>query len=56
MIPSLRCMQFIRSVPGVLAPLVGHKLESHVSENLEIMKIPKMSEIHFNELVKKLIS
>jgi aryl-alcohol dehydrogenase-like predicted oxidoreductase len=52
--PSQRCLQFIRSTPGVLAPLVGHKLESHVRENLEITKIPQMSEIHFNELVKKL--
>ena len=54
--PSLRCLQFVRSTPGVLAPLVGHKLESHVSENLEIMKIPPISEDHFNELVKKLTS
>jgi len=54
--PSLRCLQFTRSTPGVLAPLVGHKLESHVSENLEIMKVSPISENHFDELVKKLIS
>ncbi len=54
--PSQRCLQFIRSTPGVLAPLVGQKLESHVSENLEIMKIPQMSETNFTELVKKLTS
>ena len=42
--PSLRALQFIRSSPGVLAPLVGHKLPEHVSENLEIMKIPKIPE------------
>ena len=54
--PSLRCLQFIRSTPGVLAPLVGHKLESHVSENLEIMKVPPIFENHFDELVKKLTS
>ena len=37
--PSLRALQFIRSSPGVLAPLVGQKSAEHVSENLEIMKI-----------------
>lgn len=54
--PSLRCLQFVRSTPGVLAPLIGQKLESHVSENLEIMKIPPIPENHFNDLVKKLTS
>ena len=54
--PSLRCLQFIRSTPGVLAPLVGHKLESHVNENLKIMEISPISENHFNDLVKKLTS
>ena len=54
--PSLRALQFIRSTPGVLAPLVGHKLEAHVTENLEIMKIPPMEENEFSALVKKLVS
>jgi aryl-alcohol dehydrogenase-like predicted oxidoreductase len=54
--PSLRALQFIRSSPGVLAPLVGQKSTEHVSENLEIMKIPSMSEGEFLELVKKLTS
>ena len=54
--PSLRALQFIRSTPGVLAPLVGQKSPEHVSENLEIMKIPSMSEDEFLELVKKLTS
>lgn len=52
--PSLRALQFIRSSPGVLAPLVGHKLPEHVSENLEIMKIPPIPEDEFLSLVKKL--
>jgi aryl-alcohol dehydrogenase-like predicted oxidoreductase len=41
---SHRALQFIRSTPGVLAPLVGQKSKEHVSENLEMMKIPPMSE------------
>jgi len=54
--PSLRALQFVRSSPGVLAPLVGQKSPEHVSENLEIMKIPPMSEDEFLTLVKKLTS
>ena len=54
--PSIRALQFIRSTPGVLAPLVGHKSEPHVNENLEIMKIPPMGQEQFSELIKKLTS
>ncbi len=54
--PSLRCLQFIRSTPGVLAPLVGQKNPTHVDENLEIMKIPPMKKDEFEGLVKKLVS
>jgi aryl-alcohol dehydrogenase-like predicted oxidoreductase len=54
--PSLRALQFIRSSPGILAPLVGQKSAEHVSENLEIMKIPPIPEDDFLALVKKLTS
>ena len=54
--PPLRALQFIRSSPGVLAPLVGQKTFEHVSENLEIMKIPPIPEDEFLILVKKLTS
>ncbi|MEO9309232.1 MAG: aldo/keto reductase [Nitrososphaera sp.] len=54
--PSLRCLQFVRSTPGVLAPLIGHKSPNHVDENLEIMKIEPMQKEEFYALVKKLIS
>ena len=53
---SLRALQFIRSAPGVLAPLVGQKSKEHVSENLEIMKISPMTEDGFVTLVKQLTS
>ena len=52
--PSLRALQFIRSSPGVLAPLVGQKSQEHISENLEIMKIPPITEEDYISLVKKL--
>ena len=54
--PSLRALQFVRSTPGVLAPLVGQKSEEHVKENLEIMNLATIPEPEFLELVKKLIS
>jgi aryl-alcohol dehydrogenase-like predicted oxidoreductase len=53
LMPSLRALQFIRSTPGVLAPLVGQKSQEHVSENLEIMKIPPIEEDEYISLVKK---
>jgi len=54
--PSLRCLQFIRSTPGVTAPLVGQKSAAHVKENLEILKIPPMTPAEFGDLLKKLVS
>ena len=54
--PAHRALQFIRSSLGVLAPLVGQKSSEHVSENLEIMNIPPLSEDDFLSLVKKLTS
>ena len=54
--PSLRALQFIRSTPGILAPLVGQKSSEHVSENIEIMKIPALSDDEFVKLVKILTS
>ncbi len=53
---AIRALQFARSTPGVLSPLIGHKLESHVDENLEIMKISPMPENEFHDLIKKLTS
>ena len=54
--PSLRSLQFIRSSPGVIAPLVGQKAPEHVEENMKILKIPPLTEIDFISLVKRLTS
>lgn len=54
--PSQRCLQFIRSTPGVVAPLIGQKTQSHVDQNMQVMKIPPMKDSEFSELVKKLAS
>ena len=53
---SVRLLQFVRSTPGITAPLIGHKSESHVKENMDVMKIPPLSELEFNDLVKKMIN
>ena len=54
--PSQRALQFIRSTPGVIAPLAGQKSPEHVSENLEIMNIPPFTEDEFTAILKTLIS
>ena len=52
---SVRLLQFIRSTPGITAPLIGHKSESHVTENMDVMKIPPLLESEFNDLIKKMV-
>lgn len=52
--PSHRALQFVRSTPGVIAPLVGQKTPSHIDDNLEIVKTPVMAQNEFSELVQKL--
>ena len=54
--PSHRALQFVRSTPGIIAPLVGHKSSSHVDENLELAKIPPLSSSEFSQLLKTLTS
>jgi len=53
--PSVGLLQFIRSTPGVLAPLVGQKSDEHVTENLEILKTPPFSEEEFTTTTKNLV-
>ena len=53
---SVRLLQFVRSTPGVTAPLIGQKSESHVTENMNVMKIPPLSESEFNTLLKKMVN
>jgi len=54
--PSVGLLQFIRSTPGVLSPLIGQKSEIHVNENLEIMKLDPMNEKEYDDFLKKLVS
>ena len=54
--PSVGLLQFIRSTPGVLAPLIGQKSNTHVDENLEVMKISSLKQSEYDQFVKKLVS
>ena len=54
--PSVGLLQFIRSTPGVLAPLIGQKSSEHVDENLEVMKINSLDQSKYDEFLKKLVS
>ena len=51
---SVSLLQFVRSTPGVTAPLIGQKSDSHVTENMDVMKIPPLSDLEFNDLVKRM--
>lgn len=53
---NLRALQFLRSAPGITAPLVGHKAPEHVRENLKIMGIRALDGDEFAILLKKLTS
>ena len=52
--PSHRAIQFVRSTPGVIAPLVGQKSPEHVNENLAVMTMPVLDENEFFDLIKRL--
>ena len=54
--PSVRSLQFVRSAPGVLAPLVGHKSPAHVAENLGVMGMEPLSRQQFGDLLRRLLS
>ena len=54
--PSHRAIQFVRSTPGIIAPLVGQKSQIHVQENLDLLDTPVLSETEFSDLIKKLSS
>lgn len=41
--PAQRCLQFVRSQPGIIAPLVGHKTPDHVQDNLAVAKVSSES-------------
>ena len=49
--PAQTAIQFARSAPGTLAPLVGQKTSEHLAENLEIASLPPWDGAAFRELL-----
>lgn len=45
------CLQFVRSNPGILAPLVGHKKSEHVTENIQIATVPPLALAEFEDVL-----
>ena len=37
------CLQFVRSTPGIIAPLIGQKASEHVAENIVVAQVPPLS-------------
>jgi aryl-alcohol dehydrogenase-like predicted oxidoreductase len=49
--PAQTALQFARSAPGTLAPLVGQKSADHLSENLEVAGLDPWATSGFRELL-----
>ena len=50
-----KLIQIIRSSPSIIAPLVGCKKPEHIKHNLEIARIPPLSESDFENVVRHLL-
>lgn len=37
------CIQFVRSTPGIIAPLIGQKNTEHVAENMAVALVPPLT-------------
>lgn len=53
--PAHRALQFVRSTPGILAPLVGQKSINHVNENLELIKTSLLTNEEFTDIIKTIL-
>ena len=50
---SAKLLQFVRSTPGIVAPLVGQKTSDHTNENIVISKYPRLTQDEFNEVLAR---
>lgn len=53
-LPPREALQFARGAPGHLAPLVGHKDPQHVTQNLEVARVPPLEPEEFEGLLHHL--
>lgn len=51
---SLKLLQFVRSTPGITAPLIGQKKTLHTKENTLISKYPPLNEDEYNTMTSLL--
>jgi aryl-alcohol dehydrogenase-like predicted oxidoreductase len=51
----MKLIQVIRSTPSVIAPLVGCKKPDHIEHDLQIARIPPMTESEFEKVVRDLL-
>jgi len=51
---SLKLLQFVRSTPGITAPLIGQKKTRHTKENTLISKYPPLNEDEYNTMTSLL--
>jgi aryl-alcohol dehydrogenase-like predicted oxidoreductase len=47
-----KVVQFVRSTPNIIAPLIGQKSPVHVNENINLAKIPPMRDPEFSTATK----
>jgi aryl-alcohol dehydrogenase-like predicted oxidoreductase len=47
-----KVVQFVRSTPSIIAPLIGQKSPVHVNENINLAKIPPMRDPEFSTATK----
>ncbi|HSA75459.1 MAG TPA: aldo/keto reductase [Candidatus Nitrosocosmicus sp.] len=48
---SAKLLQFVRSTPGIVAPLVGQKTSDHTNQNIVISKYPRLTQGEFNKVL-----
>ncbi|MDG6997208.1 MAG: aldo/keto reductase [Nitrososphaerota archaeon] len=46
-------LQFVRSTKGIIAPLVGHKMQEHIQENIAVSQRQPLSEEEFARVFKQ---
>jgi aryl-alcohol dehydrogenase-like predicted oxidoreductase len=49
--PAQTALQFARSAPGTLGPVIGQKSSEHLSENLEVASVPPWDAAGFAEVM-----
>lgn len=53
---STKLLQFVRSTPGVVAPLVGQKSLNHTNQNIVLSKYPQLTNEEFTSLLGRVES